>query len=92
MVKNRSAEKRSRKSQETNVANASVRTAYRTLIRSFNALLNQEPAEAERLYPAVAASLDRAAQKGIIHGNAAARKKSRLAHRLRARLTKATDS
>jgi small subunit ribosomal protein S20 len=89
MGKSSSAEKRARKSREVNVANASIKTAYRTLVRNFTALLDQEPAEAEKTYPAVAAALDRAAQRGIIHANTAARKKSRLAHRLKARLAEA---
>ncbi|MGH2395541.1 MAG: 30S ribosomal protein S20 [bacterium] len=55
--------------------NQSVRTELRTLSR-------KAPENKESLMAAIAA-LDRAARKGVIHKNAAARKKSRLTRNLR---------
>jgi small subunit ribosomal protein S20 len=55
--------------------NQAVRTELRTLSR-------KAPENKESLMAAIAA-LDRAARKGIIHKNAAARKKSRLTRKLR---------
>jgi small subunit ribosomal protein S20 len=89
MANIKSALKRARKARELKVRNASVRTGFKTLIRAFNETLDVDPTEAEKLYPTVAAALDQAARKGVIHPNSAARRKSRLARDLRARLTKA---
>ncbi|MGH2361934.1 MAG: 30S ribosomal protein S20 [bacterium] len=55
--------------------NQAVRTELRTLSR-------KAPENKESLMAAIAA-LDRAARKGVIHKNAAARKKSRLTRKLR---------
>ncbi|MEX0766627.1 MAG: 30S ribosomal protein S20 [bacterium] len=54
--------------------NQAVRTELRTLSR-------KAPENKESLMAAIAA-LDRAARKGVIHKNAAARKKSRLTRKL----------
>ncbi|MEW6032784.1 MAG: 30S ribosomal protein S20 [Bacillota bacterium] len=89
MANIKSALKRARKARELKVRNASVRTGFKTLIRAFNETLDVDPTEAEKLYPTVAAALDQAARKGVIHPNSAARRKSRLARDLRARLAKA---
>lgn len=55
--------------------NQAVRTELKTLSR-------KAPDKKESLMAAIAA-LDRAARKGVIHKNAAARKKSRLMRKLR---------
>lgn len=82
----KSAIKRAKKSKEAGLRNASVKTGYRSLVRSFNELLGRDPAAAEKFLPAVNAALDHAAGKKVIHSNMAARKKSRLAHSLQAKL------
>lgn len=56
------------------------------MVRTFTELLDRDPAEAERFFPTVSAALDRASGKGVIHPNNAARKKARLARKLRMRL------
>ncbi|MBI2247528.1 MAG: 30S ribosomal protein S20 [Armatimonadetes bacterium] len=61
------------------VWNQSVRTELKTLAK-------KAPENRESLLEAIAA-LDRAARKGIIHKNAAARKKSRLMRKLAAQKT-----
>jgi len=75
----KSAEKRAAKAKEANRRNAAVKSGFRTLIKRFNELLTSDPAAARELLPTVTRALDRAAAKGVIHPNAAARKKSRLA-------------
>jgi small subunit ribosomal protein S20 len=75
----KSAEKRWRQSLKRRLRNriavGAARSAVRDTLRSMNA---GEP-DAEKLKKAVRA-LDKAAEKGIIHKNNAARRKSRLMH------------
>ncbi len=70
----RSGLKHQRKSLKRRLRNQSVRTRLKTLTKAALA----DP----RLLPVVQAAFDRAARKGIIHPNKAARKKSRLMRRL----------
>jgi small subunit ribosomal protein S20 len=72
----RSAKKKMRQTRAHTVANRARRSAIRTAVKK----ARQEPT-AESVKAAVSA-LDRGARKGLIHRNAAARKKSRLAKRL----------
>lgn len=72
-----SAEKRLRQSRERRQRNQSVKSRIRT---GKNRLLETDSAEeAEELLREIYALLDRAAGKGVIHENKAAREKSRLA-------------
>ncbi|HEU4628220.1 MAG TPA: 30S ribosomal protein S20 [Gemmatimonadaceae bacterium] len=69
-----SAKKNMRKSRAATVRNRAQRSALRTALKKARA---PEATAEERLQ--AASLLDRAARKGLIHRNAAARKKSRLA-------------
>ena len=69
-----SAKKNMRKSRAATVRNRAQRAALRTALKKAKA----PTATAEERLKAVS-MLDRAARKGIIHANAAARHKSRLA-------------
>jgi small subunit ribosomal protein S20 len=72
----RSAKKKMRQSRAHALANRARRSAIKTAVKK----ARQEPtAESVR---AAASALDRGARKGLIHRNAAARRKSRLAKRL----------
>ncbi|WP_421119377.1 30S ribosomal protein S20 [Aquihabitans daechungensis] len=76
--------KRNRQNEKRRIANKTVRSELRTRIK--NAVSTAETGaenapEAERL---AMKRIDKAAQKGVIHKNAAARRKSRLAKRLAA--------
>jgi small subunit ribosomal protein S20 len=66
--------------------NRPIRTAVRTYIRSAKEAIVAAPAEADTVEAVKQAisQLDRAAAKGVIHGNNAARRKSRLMRRLNA--------
>ncbi len=80
MANTKSAVKRARQSQERNLRNRRYKSGIRTAVRKFEAALGNEGAE-EAMRDAVR-QLDRAASKGVIHPNAARRKKSRLARDL----------
>jgi len=73
----KSAEKWVRQSQTRELRNRNVKTRLKTLFKK--ARLSGEESTA----PAVEAQFDKAAQKGIIHPNKAARKKARLAKAIR---------
>jgi small subunit ribosomal protein S20 len=79
----RSAKKRMRRAARGRQRNRPIRTALRTAVkRARSAAGGSEAAEALR---AAEAALDRAARKGLIHGNTAARLKSRLSKAARPR-------
>ncbi len=71
--RSKSGLKRKRQSVQRHLRNQGVRTELKTLAK-------KAPQDSEHLMLAIAA-LDSAARKGIIHPNAAARKKSRLMRR-----------
>jgi small subunit ribosomal protein S20 len=72
----RSAKKRMRQARAHQATNRAGRSAIRTAVKK----ARQETTAAS--VKAAASALDRGARKGLIHRNAAARKKSRLAKRL----------
>ena len=83
MPNNAAAEKRMRQEQKRRLHNRSIKSLVRTQItKARNAIATGEDAE-EALRRAVS-ELDRAAKKGVIHRNNAARRKSRLMKRLNA--------
>ena len=71
-----SAKKNMRKSRAATVRNRAQRSALRTALKKARA---PEATAEDRLQ--ATSLLDRAARKGLVHRNAAARKKSRLAKR-----------
>jgi len=76
--------KRNRQNEKRRVRNKTVRSELRTRTKSAVAAAEsgaENAAEAERL---AMKRIDKAAQKGVIHKNAAARRKSRLAKRVAA--------
>ena len=82
--KKSSAEKRRRQSEERRLRNKSVKSSVRTSAKKFAALAQKsghgsaEVTEAEAALKDMIKKIDKAAQKGIIKKNAAARKKSRM--------------
>lgn len=79
MPKIRSAKKRMRQARGRAQKNRAQRSAIRTAVKKARAELTSEA-----VAKAVQA-LDRGARKGLIHRNAAARRKARLAKQLRAK-------
>lgn len=83
MANIKSAIKRIRSSERKRVRNKPVRTALKTYIRVAQTRIGGKDAEmsADAVVHAISA-LDKAASKGIIHRNQAARRKSRLMAKL----------
>jgi small subunit ribosomal protein S20 len=81
LAHSKSALKRWRQSLERRDRNRSVKSRTRTLLTKALLSIGSEPAESEESVRAAVSALDKAAQKGVIHANAAARAKSRLLKR-----------
>jgi small subunit ribosomal protein S20 len=81
----KSAIKRVKTSEARNAQNTTAKSAMRTAVKKVEAAvtLNDAPV-AKEAFSAAASKLDKAAAKGLIHKNAAARKKSRLAKKANA--------
>ncbi len=80
MAIHKSAEKRARQNIKRNERNRAVRSALRTAVKNFLALVAEKNLEAAAVnYPLVQKTIDKAVTKGVLHRNTAARKKSRLA-------------
>lgn len=78
-----SAKKALRQDAKRRDRNKAVKKAVKTVLKKFAATLatgTQEQKQAE--YNAAAKQLDKAAAKGVIHRNTAARKKSQLAKKI----------
>jgi small subunit ribosomal protein S20 len=85
MANIKSAMKRIRQSEKRRVRNAAVRSTVRTAVKGTRTAIEGGQADQAReaLYRTIQL-LDKAATKGVIHRNAAARKKSRLTRQLNA--------
>jgi small subunit ribosomal protein S20 len=79
----KSAIKRVKTNDDRRAQNASVKSAMRTAIKTFEAFLtNKDVDNAKAAFTEASKKLDKAANHGLIHKNVAARQKSRLAKRL----------
>ena len=75
----RSAEKAHRQSLKRRIRNRAVKSATKTAVKQAGeAIVSGDPEAARTVVRGALIALDRAAQKGIIHPNNAARRKSRL--------------
>lgn len=89
MANIRSAQKRIRQNEKRRVRNAAVRSTVRTAVKSTRAALSaSQSQEAGAALAETIRVLDKAVTKGVLHKNAAARKKSRLARQLNALTTR----
>ena len=77
----KSAKKRVKVTAKKTLLNRMVKSAVRTSVKKFEAAL-ADPATANVQLTATTSAIDKAAAKGIIHKNAANRKKARLAKQL----------
>ena len=85
MANIKSAKKRIKVTQTKTLQNRMVKSALKTTIKKFEAAVQANNAEeAKTSFVGVIKAIDMAAQKGVIHKNMAARKKSRLAAKLNA--------
>lgn len=81
----KSAIKRVKTNEKRRALNASQKSALRTAVKAADsALVNNEVEAANAAIQTASQKLDKAVTKGLIHRNAAARKKSRLAKKLNA--------
>ncbi|MCI0181903.1 MAG: 30S ribosomal protein S20 [Acidibacillus sp.] len=79
----KSAIKRVKITKARTLRNASAKSALRTALKKFEVALRERDLEtAQTALRSATRSLDKAATKGIVHRNYAARKKSRLTKRL----------
>ena len=81
MPRSRTVLKRQRQTERLRLRNKAVRSELRTLERRVQAASDPGTAQAE--LKALQKRLDQAAAKGVIHPNRAARKKARLAKRIK---------
>ena len=80
-----SAKKRMRTSEERRIRNRAVKSSVKTQLKKVNAAVAAgNVADSETEFRLAVQKLDKAAAKGVIHKNAAARTKSRLSARLKA--------
>lgn len=80
MANSNSALKRARINKIKWARNTSAKSTIKTNIRKYKTALQEGDADtASALYRKISSLLDKAAGKGIIHKNAAARRKARLA-------------
>ncbi len=80
----KSAAKRVKQSEKRRLRNKSRKTMFKNVVKKILRAMeeNREKDEILELYRKAQALIDKAEQKGVIHRNTAARKKSRLAARV----------
>ena len=83
-----SGRKPARHSVNTNAANTSLRSKYRTAVKNIEkAVVAGDLAKAQELFGKMQSVVDTVADKGIFHKNKAARDKSRLSAKVKALAT-----
>lgn len=78
----KSAIKRVKVSKKKNLQNRMVKSGVKTAVKKYEAALAAEPATANVQLSSASSALDKAVSKGVIHKNAANRKKARMARAL----------
>lgn len=85
MANIKSAVKRARLAAARTARNRSTKSGVRTAVKKFETAAGAgDPSTAVELYRKASSLLDKAVSKGVIHRNAADRRKSRLARKLNA--------
>ncbi|MGE5554436.1 MAG: 30S ribosomal protein S20 [Betaproteobacteria bacterium] len=83
----KSAEKRVRTSEKRRARNQAVKSSLRTAVKKVRTAVEAKSPAVAQTFQAATSSLDKAAAKGVIHPNKAARLKSRLAKRVAGAVT-----
>lgn len=78
----KSAKKRVKVSEKKNLRNRMIKSAVRTSVKKLEAAIAADPKSANAQLVATTSAIDKAASKGVMHKNAANRKKARLAKQL----------
>jgi len=81
LANTKSAIKRNKTSRKKYERNVAVKSSTRTYVKKARMAIARTPADAHADVLAAISALDRAARKGVIHRNNAARRKSRLMKR-----------
>ena len=81
MANTKAAIKHIKTSGKRHERNQAVKSATRTYVKKARVAIARQPGEAQDELKAAISALDRAARKGVIHPNNAARRKSRLMKR-----------
>lgn len=85
MIRHKSAAKRARQNVRRRAANRANLSQLKTQVKRLRTAITSGDAEAARkLLPETAGEIDKAARKGVVHDNAAARYKSRLSRKVSA--------
>ena len=84
MANTKAAIKHIKTSAKRHERNQAVKSSARTYVKKARTSIAQNPTEAQDDVKAAISALDRAARKGVIHRNNAARRKSRLMKHLNA--------
>jgi small subunit ribosomal protein S20 len=83
--RHKSAMKRMRQEERQHLRNVSVKSALKTYAKRVETLVGrQDTANAESMLRRAVSALDKAAGKGVIHPNKAARKKAALSRKVHA--------
>ena len=85
MPTHKSAKKRLKTNEKTNVRNRAIKSRIKTLVKK------TEASSDETSLREVVSSLDQAARKGVIHPNKASRIKSRLTRQVQEKTTPTTQ-
>ncbi len=78
----KSAIKRVKVSEKKNLRNRMIKSGVKTAVKKFQVELASNPGAANVQLSATTSAIDKAVSKGILHKNAANRKKARLARSL----------
>ncbi len=93
MAHSRSAKKQIRVAARRTLRNKSLRSRYKTLVSKAEKLIEAgDPESASAAVRVAVSALDKTAQRGIIHRNNAARRKSRLVKKLNAMQAQASKA
>ena len=82
MANHKSAKKRIEVSARQNMENKRIKSALKTQIKKFNVALDENDKDIDALLKQTISAIDSAATKGVIHKNAANRKKSQVAKKV----------
>ena len=82
MANHKSALKRIKQSLKSRERNRTAKAALRTVVKKFNAAVIKDTAEAKAVLAEAVPTIAKAASRGIIHKNTAARSISRLTKKL----------
>jgi len=80
--KNKSAIKRAVQSEKRRLRNSHFRSTMKTRIKRAIGAIDKKDEQVEAVFRDAVSSIDRAASKGVVHRNNAARKISRLSRKL----------